>query len=178
MKAPDVFLAGPVMAAAVPIVGLAVNIGSQWVLCRLPLPIGHVRREFISFGCGVLFSGVCLQTLLSGSGFDLIDRAGYLGLNLLSYTFLGFCFFNAINLNISSLRIRMLKEYHRQYPTPLTDAELIAKYNVRSMLEVRLARLESGRQLYQAHGRFFVRKGAVTVIGYFFAGLRRFLLGN
>jgi len=88
----------------------------------------------------------------------------------------GFCFFNVINLNISSLRIRMLKEYYRQHPTPLSAVELMARYPVDQMLEARLVRLASGGQIAEMNGRFFSRPGAVTAIGCIFSGLRRLLL--
>jgi hypothetical protein len=178
MKAPDACWCGPLALGAIPLLGLAANIGAQLLLSRLTLDIGQVRRQFISFGCGLLITVGVLLVLLSHASLGFVDSAGYFLLHTLSYVFLGFCFFNLINLNISSLRIRMLKEYYRQHPVPLSDADLIASYPVGVMLDARLARLESGRQIRRAEGRFFSQGGMVTHIGHFFAGLRHFLLSD
>ena len=97
-------------------------------------------------------------------------------LYVITYACLGFCFFNMINANVSSLRVRLLKEYLSHDPAPLSDAEIFRRYPVRQILEARLARLESGRQIYVSAGRYYVRRGIVTFIGRFFAVLRRLLL--
>jgi hypothetical protein len=178
MKAPDCCSLFPVLLVAAPLLGMMVNIGAQLVLSRLPLAVGNVRRQFVSFGCGLLVATGGLLALLFQAGVGGADFAGYLALHTGSYACLGFCFFNVINMNISSLRIRMLKEYLRQHPLPLPDEALVGKYPVRDMLDARLDRLERGRQISHSGGRFFWRRGTVTVIAHFFAGLRRFLLGG
>lgn len=175
MKAPDPSASVWLLTAA-PLLGLVVNVVVQLVLCRLRLGVGQVRRQFASFGCGLLAIALALAFLLPPVRLAAWDRAGYLALHGLSYVFLGFLFFNVINLNISSLRIRMLKEYLAQHPRPLADDILRQKYNVRDMLAVRLERLTRGRQIDLLDGRYCVRRGTVVLIGHFFARLRAFLL--
>lgn len=161
--------------ALAPGLGLLVNIATQVVLGRLPLPIGHVRRQFVSFGCGFVAAALWLaRTLPAGPG--RLDTAGTLALHLWCYTMLGFIFFNVINLNLSSLRIRMLKEYLAVHPQPLPDRVLREKYHPRDMLEARLERLAAGGQIARADGRYFFRPGPVVYIGRFFACLQSFLL--
>ena len=164
------------LLAVAPLLGLAVNAAAQLLLGRLPLGFGHVRRQFLSFGLGLLATAAALTLLLPRAGLGPWDRAGSLALHGLSYAFLGFLFFNVINLNISSLRIRMLKEFLRQHPRPLADEALLEKYHVGAMLDARLERLASGRQIELRDGRYHARRGAVVRIGHFFAGLRAFLL--
>lgn len=175
MKAFDPSVARWLLTAA-PLLGLALNVAAQLGLCRLRLGVGQVRRQFVSFGCGLLATVLVLALLLPLARLDAWDRTGYLALHGLSYVFLGFIFFNAINLNISSLRIRMLKEYLTQHPRPLSDDLLRQKYNVRDMLTARLERLARGRQIDHRDGRYYVRRGAVVLIGHFFGRLRAFLL--
>jgi hypothetical protein len=176
MKAFDPSAAAPWMLTAAPLLGLVVNVVVQLVLCRLRLGVGQVRRQFVSFGCGLLATALLLALLLAPARLDAWDRAGYLALHGLSYVFLGFIFFNVINLNISSLRIRMLKEYLAQHPRPLSDDILRQKFNVRDMLTVRLERLTRGGQIDHRDGRYCVRRATVVLIGHFFARLRAFLL--
>jgi hypothetical protein len=160
----------------VPAAGLALNILFQLVLGRLPLSIGHIRRQFIGFGAGFLFTAAGLIAILELQQPGASDFAGYFGLNLLDYVFMGFCFFHVINLNISSLRIRMLKEYLRQDPAPLSESDLTSRYSARAMLDARLARLQSGNQICFVDGRYHARPGGVVVIGHIFSGLRRLVL--
>jgi hypothetical protein len=164
--------------ALIPLLGLAVDILAQALLCRLPLSIGHVRRQFVSFGLGLAASGISLIFLLRSAGLGLEDDAGYGALVILAYAFLGFCFFNVINLNVSSLRIRMIREIHRHHPQAVSTERLMALYGVSEMLDARLVRLERGGQLHQSSGRYFLRRGTVLVIAHFFSGLRRLLFGD
>jgi hypothetical protein len=156
--------------------GLAVNVLCQLIISRLPISLGHVRRQFVSFGLGLVFAAVAALGLLSSQRPAAVDFAGYLGLQLLSYVFMGFCFFHVINVNISSLRIRMLKEYLLQDPLPLPEEALLLRYNVGDMLDARLARLQSGNQVYTSQGRYYSRPGGVVALGRFFTLLRSVLL--
>ena len=133
------------------------------------------RQQFVSFTCGLLITAAGLIFGLNHQSVGRMDYLGYFALDFLSYVFLGFCFFNAINLNISSLRIRMLKEYRGQSQLPLSDSLLMARYNVREMLDVRLKRLEAGRQIHRSGERFYSRHGIAVWIGHLFAGLRQIL---
>jgi hypothetical protein len=156
--------------------GLALNVLCQLIISRLPVSLGHVRRQFVSFGLGLVFTAIAAFGLLSCQRPPAIDFAGYLGLELVSYVFMGFCFFHVINLNISSLRIRMLKEYFRQDPLPLTPETLLLRYNVGAMLDARLERLQSGNQVYTSQGRYLSRPGGVVAVGRIFSLLRWILL--
>jgi hypothetical protein len=77
---------------------------------------------------------------------------------------------------MSSLRVRLLREYLSHHPTPLPDAAIFRRYQAREMLEARLARLQSGGQIYSRAGRHYRGKRFVMVIGWFFERLRRLLL--
>jgi hypothetical protein len=106
-----------------------------------------------------------------------VDCAGYGLLHVAVYVFGAFCFFNVINLNISSLRIRMLKAYFQEHPRPLSDEVLMATCSAAGMLTARLERLLDGQQIRMADDRIYFQYGVVRVVGLFFQGLRRFLIG-
>ena len=159
-----------------PLTGLMGNALLQIILGRLVLVGAHLRTQFLSFGFGTLVTVVILVELLWQSRFAPTDRVGYLMLYVITYACLGFCFFNMINANVSSLRVRLIREYLSHDPVPLPDVEILRRYPARQILETRLARLESGRQIYVSAGRYYVRRGIVTFIGRFFSVLRRFLL--
>lgn len=161
-----------------PAAGLAADIVLQAVLSRFAASEANLRVQFISFGAGLLVTAALLFALLSGSRLVAMDNAAYALLHVLAYACFGFIFFNMINANISSLRVRMLKEYLARAPAPLADADLHAKYPAADMVSARLARLEAGGQILVREGRYYLKGGGVAMIGAFFAGLRNLLLGN
>jgi hypothetical protein len=159
-----------------PAAGLLVDVALQAVLARLVMRAGPIRLQFLSFGAGGFVAGILLAAMLFRWSFTVADRAGYLVLHMLIYACFGFCFFNVISANVSSLRVRILKEMLAQDPAPMGNSALSAKYSAREMLLSRLARLESGGQIEVRAGRYYLRKKSIALIGRFFAALQRLLL--
>jgi hypothetical protein len=160
----------------VPVGGLAVDVLVHLVLARL-LPGGaHVRIQFIAFGFAMAATVAVLAAVLWRHPFGTADRLGYLCLNAIIFACLGFGLFNVINANVSSLRVRMLKEYLALDPAPLPDATILQRYPAREILAARLARLEAGGQIYRVGDRYHAHTGGVVLIGRFFGALRRLLL--
>jgi hypothetical protein len=165
----------PVLLLA-PFAGFVADVFVQFALSQFAARRGHLRTQFLSFGVGLVVTVIALTDLLWRYPFASADRVGYLILYIMIYVCFGYCFFNVISANVSSLRVRMLKEYLLHDPTPLPDSAMYQRYPARQILEARLARLVSGRQIYMNAGRYYVRLGTVIFIGRFFATLRRFLL--
>lgn len=161
---------------AAPLAGLATDVAVHLVLARM-LPGGaHVRIQFVAFGAGMAATVALLATALWGHPFAPSDRAGYLCMNAFVFACLGFGLFNVINANVSSLRVRMLREYLAADPEPLPDEALYARYPAAEILSSRLARLEAGGQVHSARGRYHAQAGGVALIGRLFGLLRRLLL--
>ena len=159
-----------------PAAGLFANIVLQAALSRLVIGAGHIRLQFLSFGAGAFLTVIILAAMLFRWPFTAADRAGYLALHILIYACFGFCFFNVISANLSSLRIRILKEMLEQDPVPMGNAALSARYSAHEMLLSRLVRLQSGGQIEARAGRYYLRKSGISLIGKFFGALRRLLL--
>lgn len=170
-------LADPeLLLALLPLGGLVVNVFAQIILARTPIALGQVRRQFVSFGIGLIAlaatgAGLCIR-LPS----EFADRAGLLLMAVLSYAFLGFVFFNALNATLSSLRVRLLRELQAREPAGLPAAVLLEKYGATEILHARLDRLATGGQLVQRGDRFYFQPKGVAMIGRFFAALRILLL--
>lgn len=160
----------------VPLAGLAVDAFAHVVLARI-LPGGaHVRIQFAAFAIGLLATVAILAAVLWRLPIRPLDRAGYLLLNAIIFACLGFGLFNVINANVSSLRVRMLKEYLALDPAPLPDAAILRRYPAREILAARLARLEAGGQIYRVNGRYHAHTGGVVLVGRLFSALRGLLL--
>lgn len=160
-----------------PLAGLMGNALLQILIAWIVSGGAHLRTQFLSFGFGMIVTVVTLAGLLWQHPVTQADRIGYLLLHVLIYACFGFCFFNMVNANISSLRVRLIKEYLMHDPAPLPDEIVFQRYSSREILEARLARLLAGGQIYATSGRYYVRRGIVVWIGRFFAALRRLLLG-
>lgn len=165
----------PVLLLA-PLCGLAVDLLMQVVLSRLATRSAHLRNQFVSIAVGAGVATVVLLALLIRQSFGMLDGIGYLFLHLMAYVLYAFCLFNVISANVSSLRVRLLLEYLSHHPTPLPDAAIFRRYQAREMLQARLARLQSGGQIYSRAGRYYTGGRFVIVIGWFFERLRRLLL--
>jgi len=97
-------------------------------------------------------------------------------MNLSAYAALGFGFFNFVNLNIASLRIRMLQEM-AQSPRGMSRCELLACYNIDEVIALRIDRLVRGGHLVERDGRFYSGKLHFLVLARIFDFLR-FLIMN
>lgn len=159
-----------------PISGFAVNMLTHAILARVFHGGAHVRIQFVSFGVGMVVAAAILISLLWQYPFATVDRVGYLLLHAMVYFCLGFGLFNVINANVSSLRVRMLKEYLDVDPAPLSDDAMFARYPASEILAARLTRLTAGEQIYFKDGRYYPCEGGVALIGRFFAALRWVLL--
>jgi hypothetical protein len=171
---PDAVLCLPLA----PMLGFAVNMFAHAAIARVVTGGAHVRIQFLSFGLGMVVTVVILSYWLWQYPFSSADRIGYLLLHGMVYFCLGFGLFNVINANVSSLRVRMLKEYQAADPLPLSDTEMFTRYPAAEILTARLTRLSVGGQIHAENGRYFPREGGVALIGRFFAALRWLLLNK
>ncbi len=162
----------------IPVTGIVVDVLGQIVLSRLPLSVGHVRRQFIAFGLGLATVVLLSLELLPDRGAGWLEEAAGLAVAGMTYAFFGFVFFNALNANLSSLRVRLLKELKAREPEGLPAAILLERYGAEEILTARIGRLAAGGQLVQRGDRYFFQPKGVAVIGRFFAGLRKLLLGS
>jgi hypothetical protein len=151
---------------------------AQFVLCRGCDSGGHPRNQFLSFGAGLASAAATLLFLLMRTDVGWLDLVGYFTWYLMTYAFLGFCVLNVINLNASSLRIRIIREIYGQQPLPAPDAVIMAKCLVSYLPDARLLRPESARLLQPISGRRYLRCGATDRIAHFFSRLQAALLAD
>ena len=105
------------------------------------------------------------------------DVLGFPLMNLVAYLALAFCYFNFVNLGITSLRIRMLQEVLARGGR-MSKANLLACYNTGRMVELRITRLIEGGHLVERNGRLQVGKGRFLLLARIFDALRRIVFGR
>jgi hypothetical protein len=159
-----------------PFVGIVVDILAHISLSRIDKRGAHVTMQFISIGVGFFITLLTLIFFLNGDDVSLANKIAYGILYIGIYLEFAFILFNVINANVSSLRVRMLKEYFSMGEQGLSDHSLIKKYSASEILEARIQRLTAGEQIYLRENRFYPAKGGVAIIALFFNGLRYILL--
>jgi hypothetical protein len=138
-----------------PLAGLALYCGSHLLVSRRmdrrrpyrPLTIGFL----VGFAGAWAVTGGALATMQIARA----DALALLSLNSLGYLALAFGYFNFVNLNITSLRIRVLHEM-REAGGALSRSDLLAHYDSDQMINLRLQRLIEGGHLREAEGRLFI----------------------
>ena len=134
-----------------PIIGLGVNCLTH-ILCRkvFSLRTGHTLVCGLSLGLLITAGVIAANVPTSASAGDLAGLWITLGL---TYVALAFGFWAFLNLNMTSLRIRMLRELLRS-DHGMSRAELFDRYSAEEFLRRRLARLERSGDLALVDGHY------------------------
>ncbi len=143
-----------------PIVGLAVDVGVQITVAHL------TRRIGVSIVGGTL-AGLAAAILAGAISFpqvaDLAEALGVWTFVVVAYLALSFDYWVFLNLNITSLRIRILRELLR-HGRGISRSNLTDEYSLEEILHRRLQRLEHGGQLAYADGRWRLRSAKLLAL--------------
>ncbi len=157
-----------------PLSGLAVNVVIQAGLARarVRLPISIA----LGFLCGVATGGAVTVYAVAGSGLGVLDSLAFVVLNLVTSGALGFGYFAFVNLNATSVRIRILKEMQRT--GRLSPEELAEKYDEKKLMEDRIDRLIRERQLIERDGRYHTGGAFMLFVAKTIAAMKWIVLGR
>jgi hypothetical protein len=143
MRCPDGFL-----AAVMPLVALAINALVQILSFKVIPQLGLLRSVISGFIVGLL--GLIILIPCHGAW-----------ANLIIYLLLGYNYFHFINLGETARRVRIMRQLYVS-PDGLSEDEILAGYNAKAMLEVRIRRLVLNGQIVAKDGRYFI--GNFTVL--------------
>lgn len=155
-----------------PIIGLAVNAAFQVLTLR-------VFRQTFNFSiiAGMLSGiGITCGITLAALNVPSEDGLPLFLMNTATALALSFCYWNFLNLNMTSLRIRMLKELWRAPSGSMSPAELLAIYHPREMLDRRLKRLAAKKQIRLESGRYYAQGTWAAAMVHIIALLRWIIL--
>ena len=151
------------LVVVAPVVGLTVAVLGHLALAWLTGGAHAYRCVLRGFLCGAAATiGVSAFGLWFTwpAGFTSVSPAlplegflAYLLFNLVIYAALGFCYINFVGLSIASLRIRVLQELMAR-PEGMSLEKILESYNPRVLIDNRIDRLTSGRQIVDRDGRF------------------------
>jgi hypothetical protein len=140
---------------ATPVVALAINVSGQMLAARTGPQEGLVRSVFIGFATGMLgLVGLGILGPFRPSG-PWQDVVAIILVNTVTYVALSYCFFAFLGLGKTSIRIRLFGEL-RESGRGLTVDQILRLYDYRSILDLRLKRLISSKQVIKRDGRYFL----------------------
>ena len=134
--------------AIVPLLGLLVQVVSHATLIHVFSQKTPWKLLLISFLIGLFFTTIFSVVLMFQQQFSFLDIAGTLCVNIGAMIALGFGYFTFVNLNYTSLRFRLLREFISQNGK-LSHSEILKKYNSEVILSTRINRLvRAGELIY------------------------------
>jgi hypothetical protein len=171
-----VVIDGPWIVAA-PVTGLAVFCAVHLLSSRLwrftnpyrPVQLGCV----VGLAATVAESWIGLARVLAGPG----DSAALVTLNSFCYFAFAYGYFGFVNLNLTSLRIRILAEM-LDCGGELPASELLARYAMDHVAAIRVGRLIAGKHLLERGGRIYSGRRLLLFVAGVIRMLQRAILGS
>jgi hypothetical protein len=159
-----------------PICALALTVVLQLALSRLQpsrLPWWSLAVAALA---GTAFA--MLATCWLGWHVPAADLVGYTLVNGGTAAALAFGYFNFVNLNFTSLRVRLLREMLESSGTTSMQS-LRQRYGAETILALRLERMVRAGELVQTGSRFRIGENRrVLLIGRILGAIRVVMLGN
>ena len=165
---------GPWTITIAPLAGLALTVSVQIVAVRVSR--GKVGASIIIGVLGGLAATLAAVGL--GRGETSGATGGFVDAWLLggaTYLALAFGFWAFLNLNITSMRVRMLRQLLRAGGR-MTLSDMAVSYTPAERLRRRLERLENGGQIMCEDGRWRLKSWQVLAVARCVEAWRRFIL--
>jgi hypothetical protein len=163
--------------ALAPVIGLLVDIaahlGATWIL-RLPKLYPRLLVGAAAGGVATVFVAAAAVRSLPVERSEAIAMVAF---DAATFAILSFGYFNFVQLNISSLRVRIANEIFDS-GSGLEPERLLSLYNARRVVDERLDRLVRGKQIVDRDGRFYHRKSLVFWVAVAMDLCKRITLGQ
>ena len=147
------------LVLASPVFALGINCAVYLVLRRA---FGAHIAVSILGGLGLGLAGM-VGFALDSLGYTDIDPIESLVCQIGTYLALSFCFWTFLNLNLTSLRIRVMRQLLQAGGTTAVS-ELLASYSDAERLQRRLVRLSNGGQIELIDGKWFLCSSLVLIV--------------
>lgn len=162
--------------AAAPLVGLVINMVLHVSVSHARPSLGFIARAALGLLGGAVATGAMSIIGLAGQPVSPLDAGLLALLGIVTYLALGFGYFNFVNLNVTSLRIRLLRELLDRHPEGLVRDEIVRHYGAQTVLRLRLERLIGAGHVVCREDRYYTGRRGVLFIAHFFTLLRRIVI--
>ena len=167
-------MTGEWILTVAPVVGLVANVSTQLVSVRILR--GKLAAPIIAgLVCGMAATFALIGLGLAQMSPSRIEGADAWCVAILTYLALAYGFFVFLNLNVTSLRIRMLREMLRA-DGRMDMNTLLHQYTPEERLRRRLERLQSGGQIRLEVGRWRLKSSPLLAVARGMEGARILIL--
>lgn len=159
----------------IPVIGIFINIIAQIFLYKYLLGRRLLKSEYFGFLCGAVVLIVC--EIAAANQSLAIDRVFLIGVDLIIYICLSYCYFHFINMGETARRIRLLRELD-QAPLGLTKEEMLGRYNAEEIIKIRMSRLINNGQIKLHQGRYHIGSPVMLFVSRIIVLLKVVILGR
>jgi hypothetical protein len=160
-----------------PLAGLTADFASHVLTSRLMRGRHPYQAMLAGVVTGLLVMAALSVWALASMNAGWGDALALLVFNGLTYLALAYGYFNFVNLNLTSLRIRILQEL-LEVEQGLTVEAILRQYGADDLIDSRLTRLTRGGQIIQKGSRYYGRLSALLVVARVIDFLKFAVLGR
>ncbi len=155
-----------------PIIALMINVVSQIISVHLTQRIG--MSILIGLLLGLIENTLfCHFLFITDSSLFSIDNWC---VSILTYLALSFCYWAFLNLNITSLRIRIARELLLEKNGILTTKILLQRYSPQEFINRRIQRLETTGQIKDQDGKWILLSKKLLLFVIVSTALRKLII--
>lgn len=156
----------------IPVFSFCLNILSQVLFYRIKKTL--LKSEYTGFTIGFIF---LLAGGLSVYQNQLKEWPFLFCVNLIIYLSLSYCYFQFINMGETARRIRLLRELY-ETPKGQTKEQILAKYNARDIIDIRIKRLLNNKQVILRGTKYYLGGTTVLFISKLILAMKWIILGT
>ncbi len=151
-----------------PLISFFINIATYLICVKIHSKIGLSIVFGIAIGliCDLIL--VCFSS--DTSNFTILD----VSISLLTYLAWSFCFWAFLNLNITSLRIRIVRDLLKE--KTLSTDKLFSQHSQHELIMRRLKRLVSTNQITKHQGKWRLKSKKLLIFVYVSIVLRKLII--
>jgi hypothetical protein len=153
-----------------PLLALVLNISVQIISAHLT---SNIRLSILmAIGSGVVFDLLLLFILPISSSFFTEDVV----INLLTYLALSFCYWAFLNLNMTSMRIRIARELLKNLREGLSTENLFQRYSSSELISRRIQRLQDTGHITNQKGKWVLQSRKFIMFVWVSTSLRKLII--
>lgn len=153
------------------------NIVFQVVIFRFRSDLTLVISLVLGFFCGISALLVMETAFLMRNGDSAAQILAMTTVSAVILFCLSYGYFQLLNIGEASLRIRILREIDAS-PDGLTEEQILSKYGAKEIIETRLRRLITTRQVICRDGRYFCGRPKVLYVAKTLRFFKKLVFGS
>lgn len=143
------------------VISYASQVAVQIFLVRFTKSV--MSAFYVSWTAGILVL-ITLFLFMFSQKHECALTISYAAQSLFSYMCLSFCFWAFINLNLTSIRLRLFREMLNEHPRPISLDRLTSSYSDAEVIGRRVDRLLLKGHLKKDRDRLYVARGELITV--------------